>query len=319
MIKPVGMLAVVVTLASGLAWSAAVRGENAAISGVSLDLEIGRVLAEIQSDDLKQSQVQQQVQQLDTQRAQLLVAIKPRLRALYRLTRPEAAPVAAGFAAMRGHLARVRRLKGLVENDVGALEAAAVRCTTIRAQAAAAATELVQAREHLEALRGQSALATSFAAATDPTPQTTSDSGDHGFYGLRFSAGQPRSEFEKLRGRLATPVTGEVRLSDLPRTGTEGPALSFAAQSGTAVRAVAAGRIAFSDRQAGYGRLVIVDHGAGYYTAYGGLGSVEVRVGDDVSASARLGDIGGDGQDPALIFEVRKGNRALPPRTWLGL
>jgi murein DD-endopeptidase MepM/ murein hydrolase activator NlpD len=316
--KHFGLLAIV-TLSVGLTWSAAVRGESAAVSGVSLDLEIGRVLAEIQADNVKQGRIAQQARQLDERRILLIATVTPRVRALYRLTRPEVAPVAAGFVAMRGHLARVRRLKRLVENDVRALDAATARGSAIRSEVAAAAAELVQAQEHLEALRGRSALATSLEAATDPVAPTTNEGADHGFYGLRFSASEPRSEFEKLRGRLPAPVNGEFRLRDLPRSGNEGPGLSFVAPSGTTVRSVAAGRIAFSDRQAGYGRLVIVDHGAGFYTAYGGLGSVEVRTGDDVSASARLGDIGSDGEDPALIFEVRKANRALAPRIWLGL
>jgi len=64
---------------------------------------------------------------------------------------------------------------------------------------------------------------------------------------------------------------------------------------------------------------VILDHGDGYYTVYGGLGAVEVRVGDDLSRSARIGSIGTDFSPPALFFEVRKGTRTLEPRSWLGL
>jgi septal ring factor EnvC (AmiA/AmiB activator) len=76
--------------------------------------------------------------------------------------------------------------------------------------------------------------------------------------------------------------------------------------------------VAFSDDSPRHGRMVVIEHAGGYYTAYAGMGSVEVRVGDDVSARARIGDIGADGQPPALIFEVRKGTRAVPPRAWLG-
>jgi septal ring factor EnvC (AmiA/AmiB activator) len=64
---------------------------------------------------------------------------------------------------------------------------------------------------------------------------------------------------------------------------------------------------------------VILDHGDGYYTAYGGLGNVEVRVGDELSAFARIGSIGGSAAMSALYFEVRKGTKTLPPRIWLGL
>jgi len=52
--------------------------------------------------------------------------------------------------------------------------------------------------------------------------------------------------------------------------------------------------------------------------AYGQLGNVEVRSGDEVSALARLGSVA-DAADPALMFEVRKGSRTIAPRAWLGL
>jgi murein DD-endopeptidase MepM/ murein hydrolase activator NlpD len=90
------------------------------------------------------------------------------------------------------------------------------------------------------------------------------------------------------------------------------------APTGTPVRAAAAGRVAFSDRQGTYGRMVIVDHGNGYTTLYGGLGAVQVQVGDTLSQGARLGAIGNDFSPPALLFEVRRGSRSLPPRAWLG-
>jgi septal ring factor EnvC (AmiA/AmiB activator) len=124
---------------------------------------------------------------------------------------------------------------------------------------------------------------------------------DSGFYGIRFSdQGEAGPGFEALRGRLPSPVGGEVRVVDARREESDGPGIEFQAPVGTAVRAVAAGRVAFSDRYGSYGKLVILDHGNGYYTAYGGLGAVEARVGDDLSLDARIGAIGGDSNPPAL-------------------
>ena len=61
-----------------------------------------------------------------------------------------------------------------------------------------------------------------------------------------------------------------------------------------------------------------MDHGGGYQTAYGQLGNVEVRSGDEVSALARLGSVA-DAPEPGLLFEIRKGSRSVPARAWLGL
>ncbi len=64
---------------------------------------------------------------------------------------------------------------------------------------------------------------------------------------------------------------------------------------------------------------MILDHGDGYFTVYGGLGNADVRVGDDIGRGAQIGDIGVDPGPPELYFEVRQGTRTLDARTWLGL
>ena len=139
------------------------------------------------------------------------------------------------------------------------------------------------------------------------------------FYGLRFSDAQPGDSFSARRGSLAMPITGEVRVVDARRAESDGPGLELQVPEGTPVRAAAAGRVAFSDHHGSYGRLVILDHGDAFYTVYGGLGAVEVRVGDDLSERARIGAVGNDTHPNALFFEVRKGTRTMPPRSWLGL
>jgi septal ring factor EnvC (AmiA/AmiB activator) len=136
---------------------------------------------------------------------------------------------------------------------------------------------------------------------------------------MRVLDPSPTAGFEAERGKLGSPVTGDVRIAEGRRAESDGPGLEFQAPVGTPVRAVSAGRVAFSDRYGSYGRLVILDHGDGYYTVYGGLGAVEVRVGDDLSRQARIGSIGTDFSPSALFFEVRKGTRAMEPRSWLGL
>lgn len=88
----------------------------------------------------------------------------------------------------------------------------------------------------------------------------------------------------------------------------------------TSVRAVFGGRVAFADEYADYGRTVILDHGEGYYTVSANLGVIEVKVGEDVAAGARLGALGaGVAGRGELYFEVRRGNDTLSPTEWFGL
>jgi septal ring factor EnvC (AmiA/AmiB activator) len=142
--------------------------------------------------------------------------------------------------------------------------------------------------------------------------------------------------FLAMKGRLPFPIAGRAEVRTVHRSGAPGPALEMAAPVGTAVRAVFAGRVAFADRYDPFGQLVILDHGGHYYTLMGDLSTIEVRVGDDLSAGAKVGTVGmpsaGDssGDDPsslkprkahasALYFELRHGTTALEPGPWLGL
>jgi septal ring factor EnvC (AmiA/AmiB activator) len=294
--------------------------------GIGVDVEIARVLDEIETESAKQSRLDAELAVLDTRRSQLHNTLKSRVRALYRITRSGMTPVAGGFEAIRQHVARVRRLSALVTNDAHALSAAEARSQTARSETGLAATSLGHARERLAALQSQESMSSIHMRDSASGRSAGEPASNAAFYGLRFSDSNsggtgtsPSASFESQRGRLAAPVTGEVRVIDGRRNEGEGEGLEFQANPGTPVRAAAGGRVAFSDRYGSYGRLVILDHGAGYYTAYGGLGHVEVRVGDDLSPYARIGDIAGDTTRPGLFFEVRKGTRALPPRAWLGL
>jgi septal ring factor EnvC (AmiA/AmiB activator) len=77
--------------------------------------------------------------------------------------------------------------------------------------------------------------------------------------------------FARLRGRLVRPLPGKVRTA-FGGTDESGRSISgvlIAAESGTPVKAVARGRVAFADWLKGYGMLMILDHGDGYMSLYG--------------------------------------------------
>lgn len=133
------------------------------------------------------------------------------------------------------------------------------------------------------------------------------------------------SRFEALRGKLALPVPGRVRsrfgrvvdeeyLTETFRNGIE-----IDARHGESVRAVAGGQVRFAGWFRGYGKIVIVDHGGGYFTVSGHLADVFVEVGDVVEAGDTLGSVGDTGslRGPGLYFEVRSGGESLDPAQWL--
>ncbi len=116
--------------------------------------------------------------------------------------------------------------------------------------------------------------------------------------------------FADLRGRLPWPVRGTVR------TGEGG--LDIAAAAGSAVHAVAHGRVAYAQWLRGFGMLVIVDHGNGWMSLYGNNESLLVRVGDWVDAGQTVATAAAPGPGQAgVYFGLRHDSKAVDARAWL--
>ncbi len=131
--------------------------------------------------------------------------------------------------------------------------------------------------------------------------------------------------FARLRRRLGPPVTAPIvrdfgRVVDSEfQTETFRSGVVFGAARGTPVLAVAAGRVRFAGWFRGYGKLVILDHGEGYFSVCGHLDAIAVEVGTPLPRGAMLGTVGETGSlwGPQLYFEIRRGGEALDPRDWL--
>lgn len=92
------------------------------------------------------------------------------------------------------------------------------------------------------------------------------------------------------------------------------------AQSGTPIFAAAEGKVVFADWFRGYGWLVILEHGGGYYSLYGHCSELEVTVGSEVTRGQRVALSGASGSldGPSIYFEVRKGTTPVDPIRWVG-
>ena len=80
-----------------------------------------------------------------------------------------------------------------------------------------------------------------------------------------------------------------------------------------------AAKVAFAGYFKGFGRLVILDHGEGFYTLYAHLGGIGVSQGDEVEAGAQLGTVGDTGSVSRvkLYFELRFRGRPINPARWV--
>lgn len=88
---------------------------------------------------------------------------------------------------------------------------------------------------------------------------------------------------------------------------------------GENVKAIANGQIVFADWLRGFGNLVIIDHGAGYMSLYGGNENILKRVGDTIKSRDAIATVGnsGDNADPGLYFELRHKGKPFNPLDWI--
>lgn len=90
-------------------------------------------------------------------------------------------------------------------------------------------------------------------------------------------------------------------------------------QEGSPFQTVAAGQVVYADWLKGYGLVVIVDHGNGFYSLYAHASKLLVKENDKVEAGHTLGETGETGlaQEDTLYFELRKGTTPIDPLKWL--
>lgn len=127
-----------------------------------------------------------------------------------------------------------------------------------------------------------------------------------------------------FQGDLPWPVNGKVttRFGRVPsgRFGTTivRNGIELAAAEGSMATAVHEGTVAFAAPFAGFGTLVIVDHGNSAFTLYGHLLDAAVSAGTNVSRGTALGRVGlSPSGGAALYFELRIDGRPVNPLEWL--
>jgi murein hydrolase activator len=135
----------------------------------------------------------------------------------------------------------------------------------------------------------------------------------------------PGKGFGALRGKLPMPVGGRILSTfgknENPKfhTFTFQKGIEIEAPSGTEIRAVYDGRVLYADWFKGYGKILIIDHGEGYYTLSGHAASLLKNVGEEVRSGEAVALVGDTGslRGPCLYFEIRQRGKPLDPLEWL--
>jgi murein hydrolase activator len=134
----------------------------------------------------------------------------------------------------------------------------------------------------------------------------------------------PDTGFGALKGRLTLPAKGEI----IGRFGrhkhpefnsfTVSNGISIAAALGTDVHAVYEGQVIFADYFKGYGNMVIVDHGGGFFSLYAHAAKIMKKVGANVASHevvASVGDVDSS-KGAMLYFEIRYQGKPVDPAPW---
>ena len=130
--------------------------------------------------------------------------------------------------------------------------------------------------------------------------------------------------FGAQRGRLAIPARGEI-IGSFGRhkhpefnSFTVSNGISIAAPLGADIHSVFDGQVIFADYFKGYGNMVIIDHGGGFFSLYAHASRILKRVGAAVGRNevvATVGD-GDSSRGPMLYFEIRYQGKPVDPAPW---
>jgi septal ring factor EnvC (AmiA/AmiB activator) len=129
-------------------------------------------------------------------------------------------------------------------------------------------------------------------------------------------------EFSKLKGRLPFPVLGGRVISAFgkafdPKSGLYifKKGIDISTSKKETVRAISAGKVAYSGDLPNYGQVVIIDHGEHYYSLCAHLGGILKKTNDPVAAGDAIGRT--DDLGTPLYFEIRSRNVAVNPLQWV--
>ncbi|MGH8184185.1 MAG: murein hydrolase activator EnvC family protein, partial [Rhodanobacteraceae bacterium] len=214
----------------------------------------------------------------------------------------------ARIRALLGKVVQLDQVKASIEADTAALQQQrdqrAAQVTQLEQARAAQATLLAQANRQFAQQKDKLASLQHDAQALDQLLKQLQNV----FADIPAQLGK-NTPFAQLHGKLSWPVAGKSRSA----SGTLTQGVVIAAKPGATVRAVAYGRVAWADFMRGYGILVIVDHGGGWMSLYGGNESASVTAGDWVKPGQPIATVGRDSEQGGAWFGLRHDGKPVDP------
>jgi septal ring factor EnvC (AmiA/AmiB activator) len=324
-----------------------------------IDRDIQAATAELKEQQIQLQEAEAALQDIEKNNARIsseLVGLKRsyagRVRALYKMSRSGYAAAVFASDGLDDGLKRIRYLGVIAERDRAlmrdygsALNALAVRQAGIfeKKEAIFGRKRTIEDEEakFLSRKRKKAALLASVREEKGLYEQTLRELEESSvsLWAMVKKAEQERKAAKAVRpsqpkaarnagpgtGRLPWPAAGRVLTRFGMQRHPQFKAMVFRrgieieVREGEPVRAVSDGQVAYSDWYKGYGKLVIVEHGPGFYTLYGNLSRLDLNKGDPVARGQVLGLAGETGslKGAKLYFEIRRNGEAQDPLAWL--
>ena len=135
----------------------------------------------------------------------------------------------------------------------------------------------------------------------------------------------PDRGFSSQKGRMKLPARGEIvetygkHKHPEFNSYTFSKGLSIAASAGSDIRSIYDGTVIFADHFKGYGNMVIIDHGGGYFSLYAHASKIMKKVGSEVSRNDTVALVGDtdSARGALLYFEIRHQGKPVDPSEWV--
>jgi len=207
-------------------------------------------------------------------------------------------------------LARTRLALEQHRSELAGLRNAAARAQAAAQRAAQARADLVR---DIDQKRDLNAQLTGELQTTQQTLQAVLRDMASGAAPAGETAALPLRPF---RGDLPWPVNGQARRRSSDGAAANG--IDITAPEGASAVAIHDGLVAFAGTFAGFGNLVILDHGSQTFSLYGDLLEISVKKGARVEQGQPIGKVGpAPSGSNALYFELRVDGQPVDPLQWL--
>ena len=135
----------------------------------------------------------------------------------------------------------------------------------------------------------------------------------------------PDRGFASQKGRMSLPARGEILESYGKHKHPEfnsftfSKGLSISAAAGTEIKSIYEGTVIFSDYFKGFGNMMVVDHGGGYFSLYAHASRLSKKVGAEVARHETIGAVGDvdSSKGSILYFEIRHLGKPVDPAGWV--